>query len=234
MSPGVFVIIRPLLQISRSLSGEKGLSVVTISDFLKIRQETAGLKRLYSGSWINADFKIWIGHQEKNKAWEYLAHARESLVEYEGNHPEEKDKLKLAWKLIYLLEGSDWNWWFGDDHTSANDEEFDRLFRSQLSYLYELLNKEPPEYLSFPIRVEKEIVFPEPTSLLSPILDGKDTHYYEWVTACHLDVNKSGGTMHRAESILSHIYYGFDLKNFFLRLDLKPQPEGEYSDISLE
>ena len=34
-----------------------------------------------------------------------------------------------------------------------------------------------------------------------------------------MDVKKSGGSMHRAESILSQIYYGFNKDNLFLRID---------------
>ena len=35
----------------------------------------------------------------------------------------------LAWEELYIAEGSDWNWWYGNEHSSANDEDFDALFR---------------------------------------------------------------------------------------------------------
>ncbi|MDD5259905.1 MAG: hypothetical protein PHD29_08045, partial [bacterium] len=59
-----------------------------------------------------------------------------------------------------------------------------------------------------------------PISLISPIIDGKITNYYEWQNAGLYDVSKTGGTMYRANTIVNLIYYGFDLKNMYLRLDL--------------
>jgi alpha-amylase/alpha-mannosidase (GH57 family) len=42
---------------------------------------TQRLDQLHSGSWINQDFKIWIGHQEDNRGWDLLQHTRARLVE---------------------------------------------------------------------------------------------------------------------------------------------------------
>ena len=35
------------------------------------------MKSLVPGSWINANFNVWIGAPEDNRAWDYLHHARE-------------------------------------------------------------------------------------------------------------------------------------------------------------
>ena len=40
---------------------------------------------------------------------------------------------------ILIAEGSDWFWWYGDDHSSAHDLEFDDLFRRHLRNVYRLL-----------------------------------------------------------------------------------------------
>ena len=58
---------------------------------------------------------------------------------------------KLAFEEILIAEGSDWNWWYGPEHHSANDREFDELYRKHLSNIYQLLGSRPPDYLSQPI-----------------------------------------------------------------------------------
>lgn len=41
-----------------------------------------------------------------------------------------------AWEEIFIAEGSDWFWWFGDDHATHYKDEFDRLFRLHLKNVY--------------------------------------------------------------------------------------------------
>ena len=47
------------------------------------------------------------------------------------------------------------------------------------------------------------------------------TSYYEWYQGAHIAVGKSGGSMHKAESLVSYIYYGFNQSTLFLRIDPK-------------
>ena len=63
--------------------------------------------------------------------------------------PEEKRRMALEELLI--AEGSDWCWWYGPEHDSANRPEFDQLYRSHLANVYRFLNLTPPEELSRPI-----------------------------------------------------------------------------------
>ena len=42
-----------------------------------------------------------------------------------------------------MAEGSDWCWWYGPEHSTANDEEFDMLYRKHLSNIYRLLGGSP-------------------------------------------------------------------------------------------
>jgi len=143
-----------LTYLYKSITNDPALRPVTVSEYLNEFPPEVRLERLYPGSWINANFCIWIGHEEKNKAWEYLSEARSLLKDYEKQHPE-PEVLQKAWKEIYIAEGSDWNWWYGDDNSSANDEEFDRLFREHLANIYTLIGKKLPEYLSVPIKAKK-------------------------------------------------------------------------------
>ena len=51
--------------------------------------------------------------------------------------------LARAWDEMYIAEGSDWFWWYGDDHSSALDALFDHLFRKHLRNVYTLLGRRP-------------------------------------------------------------------------------------------
>ena len=57
------------------------IGMETISQALAASPPTQRLNHLHSGSWINQDFKIWIGHQEDNRGWDLLQHTRARLVE---------------------------------------------------------------------------------------------------------------------------------------------------------
>jgi len=211
-----------LYRLYERLSEEQEFEVVTVGEYLDKCPQPDTLPKLFAGSWINHNFNIWIGHEEDNAAWEALAQARRDLVEYEsGAKVSDKESLRLAWEEIYIAEGSDWCWWYGDDHSSENDREFDELFRKHLVNVYTLINRVPPDSLFIPIIREDRKSKPtvELTAFVSPTLDGEVTSYFEWLAAGYYDVSQAGGTMHRAESTISHIYYGFDLKNLFIRLD---------------
>jgi alpha-amylase/alpha-mannosidase (GH57 family) len=205
------------------LSEDDLLRTTTVSAFLERTKEFKKLPRLFAGSWINHNFRIWIGHPEDNLAWDLLKMTRDALVAYQqgakGN-PEAKEILEKAWNEIYIAEGSDWCWWYGDEHQGADTEEFDRIFRSHLLYVYELINKEPPEILYQSIKSKfVSTYFLSPTGYVKPIVDGKNTHYYEWQQAGVFDCLKSGGAMHRASSKTQKMFFGFDDKNVYFRID---------------
>jgi alpha-amylase/alpha-mannosidase (GH57 family) len=124
------------------LSGSGDIGTSRFHEFLQEHPPRQTIRNLYTGSWINRNFRIWIGHEEDRRAWEYLARTRR-YVEAKGQaaHP-------LAWEEILIAEGSDWFWWYGDEFTTENDEEFDRIFRGHLKNCYELHGDQPPEELS--------------------------------------------------------------------------------------
>ncbi len=219
------------------LSEDKFLRTTTISAFLERTKEFKRLPRLFAGSWINHNFRIWIGHPEDNLAWDLLKMTRDALVEYQQEvkeKPESKEILEKAWKEIYIAEGSDWCWWYGDEHQGPNTDEFDRIFRSHLLYVYELIQKEPPEILYQSIKSKfVSTYFLSPTGYVKPIIDGKNTHYYEWQQAGVFDCLKAGGTMHRAESEALRILFGFDEKNLYFRIDTT-LPNEKYKSESYE
>jgi alpha-amylase/alpha-mannosidase (GH57 family) len=208
------------LYLYEKLSGEQGLRCVTVGEHLQEHPATDPIAQLHAGSWINANFRIWIGHEEDNRAWDLLGQTREVLVQ-EANRKGDPEKLANAWEEIYIAEGSDWCWWYGDDHFSENDQEFDLLFRTHLMNVYRIIGLDVPDELHIPVLREDREARPtvELTSLISPTIDGEVTNYFEWLSAGYYDVARGGGAMHRGASVIGHIYYGFDLKNLFLRLD---------------
>jgi len=129
----------------KRLSDSKNIKAVTISEYLKLHPATLQIKRLAAGSWISAEFSKWINNPYKNKAWEYLAEAREELERWIKND-RLGDKLDLALKQIYICEGSDWFWWYGEGH-----DDFDRLFRMHLTNFYAIIGKPVPDYLKKPL-----------------------------------------------------------------------------------
>ena len=73
-----------LLLCEVSASPTFGVAIVTVtpSEFLDMAPEPERLGRLWAGSWHNADFSIWIGEEEENRAWELLRETRVFLQTY--------------------------------------------------------------------------------------------------------------------------------------------------------
>ncbi|MCX5910063.1 MAG: hypothetical protein NTY64_23520, partial [Deltaproteobacteria bacterium] len=197
------------------------LPTTKIDSFLQAHPPEETLRNLHTGSWIDQDFHIWIGSLEKNKAWDSLQRTRTFLEKsLQGSTPTPPDTQQAAWEEIYIAEGSDWFWWFGDDFHSDNDEEFDRLFRMHLSNVHLILGTEIPDSLKTPISIAHEVKPTiEPIGLIYPVIDGRVTDFYEWAEAGSFEARPSQGTMYRAEGFISGFYYGFDLTHFYFRID---------------
>jgi alpha-amylase/alpha-mannosidase (GH57 family) len=121
------------------ISETRHVKAVTVSEYLKTHRVTHRLPFLATGSWIFGDFNKWMGHPAKNKAWEYLEKARALLTE------EHRKDARLM-KQMYILEGSDWFWWYGDKH-----KYFDELYRIHLNNFYQLIGKKPEMDLNVPL-----------------------------------------------------------------------------------
>jgi alpha-amylase/alpha-mannosidase (GH57 family) len=203
------------------LSRHPSVRTVRVGDYLERFPPRETLTHLHTGSWIDQNFHIWIGSPEENHAWDCLRRTRDFLEnavsENPGLPPETKE---AAWEEIYSAEGSDWFWWFGDDFSSDNDEEFDRLFRSHLGAVHRLLGNPIPDYLVKPIALPHEVKpAVEPIGFIAPTLDGQVTHFYEWREAGYFAAKPARGSMHQAEGFLQGLYYGFNLETLYFRID---------------
>lgn len=202
-----------------ALQSDKEIETTTFSGFLERTSKTGRLSRVHPGSWINANFSIWIGHEEDNKSWEYLYRVRKDLIEFQA---QSKDlSLEQAWEEIYIAEGSDWNWWYGDEHYTETKDVFDQIYRHHLLNVYKLIKREPPAFLYVPISRKHREIKPqmEPKGFIYPKIDGKVTGYFEWLEAGKFTLKKLGGSMHKSEGLISELYYGFNRKYLYLRLD---------------
>jgi alpha-amylase/alpha-mannosidase (GH57 family) len=66
----------------KRIQDDPKLKIVTVSEYLEQFPPQSKLDRIYPGSWISGNFNIWIGHEEKNKAWEYLSETRDILKDF--------------------------------------------------------------------------------------------------------------------------------------------------------
>ncbi len=200
------------------LASDPELKAVTATEALRVT-EPGILTHVVPGSWINANFDIWIGAEEDNCAWDLLSEARDFYAQNRNKAGDEN--AKLAQQELWVAEGSDWCWWYGPEHSTANDEEFDLLFRKHLSNLYRMLGGSPVDELAVPIKRPRTKAFSVlPTGLIQPRIDGLVTNYFEWLGAgLHLPDPRSG-SMHGASKVCDALYYGFSREALFLRLDL--------------
>lgn len=211
-----------LRSLYRRIARHPGITPVRVRDYLQAYPAQDKLAQLFSGSWIQHNFGIWIGHPECNRAWDLLFEAREHLVQAERRGVA-ADRVSQARRELYIAEGSDWFWWFGDSHTSAQDGVFDRLFRKHLQNIYTLLGDVAPAELARPISQGQRHVglHTNPTGLLNVHVDGRQT-YFEWINAGHYASHGMRGTMTMVqEGLLSGLHFGFDAERLFLRLDAR-------------
>jgi alpha-amylase/alpha-mannosidase (GH57 family) len=202
------------------LQRESGLEAVTISEAIARHKEFSPLTSLTPGSWINANFNVWIGAPEDNRAWDYLHNAREFYTQNAAGANE--TQRKLAFDEILIAEGSDWNWWYGPEHHSANDRDFDELYRKHLSNVYQALGATPPDYLSQPITgVEVRPSFVPQTAYIHPRITGDKIRYFEWMGAAVYTADHRAGAMHGKQFLLDSVYAGIDGTHVYGRLDFK-------------
>ena len=211
---------RPFLRaFYRRLASHPQLKTVTMAEACAAPKDT--LPSIFPGSWINADFYIWIGHADDQRAWSQLADARRALESASGVPPE---ALARAWEEMLIAEGSDWFWWYGDDHSSDHDLVFDDLFRRHVRNIYRALGQPVPEelFVSNITTQPPAAGISAPTGFIHPVIDGELTNYFEWLGAGSVEIGPAGDAMHevsvRATSV-SGIEFGFDRDNLYVKVE---------------
>ncbi len=202
-------------------TGNVSLQASSISEALAAMPPTRDLPVLHSGSWINQDFKIWIGHHEDNRAWDLLGTTRTKLAEVASSLP--LHQAQAAWEELYAAEGSDWFWWYGDDFDTDFKPEFDRLFRTHVRNVWTHMGLPPPEPLNQPIcalapHLEQDGVT-QPRGFITASVDGLVTNFFEWRGAGSIPTQPPLGAMWKADVIFTAIRFGWTHEHLYLRLD---------------
>ena len=194
---------RPFL---RALYGalESASDIQTVTMAEAAAGTSSALPSIFPGSWINGDFYIWIGHRDDHRAWDQLAAARQTFDARAADVG--PDARSRALEEILIAEGSDWFWWYGDDHSSDHDAEFDELFRRHLRNAYTALDVTPPEDL-FATNISTSVGPDrlEPSGVLDITLDGRDSSFLEWVGSVSPVLTKVGGAMHEVAATTAFI-----------------------------
>ena len=220
---------RPFLrELYRRISEDPGMRAVTASEAFKLMAPEP-VDHIFPGSWINANFDVWIGAEEDNHAWTQLLRARTA---YDASTGVAEERRQLAFEELMIAEGSDWCWWYGPEHHSDNRVEFDQLYRSHLANVYRFLDQAPPEELSRPILlVTTPEIRVDPSGPIRPTIDGEVTSYFEWLGAGQYRVDERSGSMHGKKFLVKEVFFGSDSDNLFVRLDFRPGTEAELAGL---
>ncbi len=132
----------------KALAEHPRLELTTFSDCIRQQKNhRPPLPQLVAGSWVYGTFSTWIGDPDKNRAWDMLIEAKQVYDEVVASGRLNKQALEAAELQLATCEGSDWFWWFGDYNPGDTVSDFERLFRRQLTHLYEMLGEQPPAHL---------------------------------------------------------------------------------------
>ncbi len=204
------------------------LNLTICSELLEKTCFEGRLHRIHPGSWINANYGIWIGHPEENLAWDLVSAARNAIIEH---NPAAASQLatgkldgdpvaRMLCRSLYAAEGSDWFWWFGDDHFSPHSDRFDRLFRQHLTNIFTTLGISPPHELLEPIKKKSPAgLVREPAGFIEPDINGRVSDYFEWLAAGLFDLTRQGSAMHSSERLLQGLYWGYNRDFLYFRID---------------
>jgi alpha-amylase/alpha-mannosidase (GH57 family) len=224
------------------IQADPDMEAITVREaFQKMKPEP--LLNIFPGSWINANFDVWIGAEEDNNAWRLLLAARRAFDTATGLT---EDQRALAMEEIMIAEGSDWNWWYGPEHHSANREEFDQIYREHLANVYRALGLATPPELSQPIlSAEVRETHILPTASIRPTINGVIGPDSEWLGAGAYAVDERDGAMHGKRALLKEVLYGSDEASIYVRvvfaesgsqlegLEIQVHPESETVQLSV-
>lgn len=174
------------------------------------------LNHIHAGSWINANFDIWIGHKEDISAWNMLSKARADLESNRHNMGE--SNYTNAINSLMIAEGSDWFWWYGPEHQTKNKSDFDRLFRHHIQSAYKFMGINPPNDVYLPI--DEQIISSQNKAPDSKI-SGFNLYdiFSDDKMSGRFNLNTDSSSMHRVGDLLDSLLYGND--DDFLSLKIK-------------
>ena len=197
------------------IENDPSLETVLISDYLD-KDTQKPLNKISSGSWVNRNFKLWIDEPLKNLAWTYLKQVRDDFSNYVKQNPLNPN-IEAARRELFICEGSDWFWWYGEPNDSGRDNIFDYIFREHLKNIYLFLGLEVPQYLDTPLlsAITKPSRYPK--GEFTPVMDGKEKDDENWMNAGCIKI--PDGPVLKEDKFYDKICFGYDKDN--LNLDFK-------------
>lgn len=195
------------------IENDPSLETVLISDYLD-KDIQKPLNKISSGSWVNRNFKLWIDEPLKNLAWTYLKQVRDDFSNYVKQNPLNPN-IEAARRELFICEGSDWFWWYGEPNDSGRDNIFDYIFREHLKNIYLYLGLEVPQYLDTPLlsAITKPSRYPK--GEFTPIMDGKEKDDDNWLNAGCIKI--PDGPVLKEDKFYDKICFGYDKDNLYLR-----------------
>ena len=138
---------------------------------------------------------------------------RQNILEIANGFPD-KNAVNSAMQEIYIAEGSDWFWWYGEPNNSGQDNIFDFLFREHLKKAYKFLDSAYPEFL------DKSVIALAYQNLI------ENEEAFQNTGDSDIDFINSfdliDGPVYRENKLCDKIDYGFDNDNVYLRLHMNP------------
>lgn len=195
------------------IENDPTLETVLLSEYIE-KDVKKPLNKISSGSWINRNFKLWIDEPLKNLAWTYLKQVRDDFSDYVKKNPLDIN-IEEARRELFICEGSDWFWWYGEPNDSGRDNIFDYIFREHLKNIYRYLNLDVPDYLDTPLlsAITKPSRYPK--GEFTPILDGKEKDDESWLNAGCIKI--PDGPVLKEDKFYDKICFGYDKENLYLR-----------------
>ncbi|MCX8095108.1 MAG: glycoside hydrolase family 57 protein [Caldisericia bacterium] len=191
------------------LKRDKDIIIFKLSEIID-ENNSEKLNYIESGSWINGDFKTWIGDEEDNLSWNYLKQVRE---DYETLEDEKKSNLK---KILYIIEGSDWNWWYGKTYGDDIKKDFDLLYRRHIETFYYYSGIKRDFNLKSIIKKDNSKIILSVKNYITPNIDGKINDYFEWLNGFYYEGEEIFSSMNFDKKIIEFIRGGFDKDNLYL------------------
>lgn len=195
-----------LESIYSKICSDDSLETVLISDYISADRNPKILTKIHPGSWINKNFNFWIGEPVKNLAWQYLNNVRNDIINILNSNPEKKNAVM---KEIYMAEGSDWFWWYGEPNNSGQDNIFDFLFREHLKNAYKILGVNPPKYLN-------ASVIESATKQSTPEIYTQNTKNMLYTKS----INLIDGPVFHESKLFDNVSYGIDSKYIYFELKM--------------
>jgi hypothetical protein len=180
-----------------------------------------------AGSWIGSNLETWIGESNQNRAWEYLALARNRLVLWERENPNaDPAQRERAWHALRVAEGSDWFWWYYSRNRIDGDQTFDQQFRQVLANVYRAIGVTVPDWLARPVAGQPP---PRYRDVGGPMviagLVGEREAGSGWHNAGYVEPETSTGAMQVGSHVFRRFYFGYDATSVYFRLELMARVE---------